>query len=496
MNAVEFPSHPHPLNLKEFSSEEEENSRICGLCGETLVGSGYECCQCDFAAHLGCAENPPSVVIEESKIHEHTLTLLPTQVSFTCNACGLTGDRSPYVCLKCSFMTHKDCIEFPRVISINRHDHRMFYTSFLGPGKWTCGVCHQGMEGRYGAYSCHHCPNFATHSTCATRRDVWDGRELEMNPEGKDEENGEQLYFALDETLILHFSHKHHYLRHQDEHTDAAICCGCALPIATETFYRCQECDFFLHQRCALLPQHKTTFLHVHPLTLCSDDERLGGPNGLSRCHACELHFNGFSYRCLECDVEFDIRCSSVTEPFEVYCHDHPLFLDDVPTDEIENAKICIGCGLEGLKYVLSCLECNLHLCFACAVLPSMAKYKYDEHLLSIHTGLEDATGQYLCDVCEKKIEEMGNYYKCLSCGPVLHTSCAVGSFRHMRPWLSFISDGCEYKVVCNDWTPQLRCSNCHNDCYEPLLVMSTTTNTDDAIYLCSSRCFTAYVPV
>lgn len=492
MNTVESPSHRHPLYPKEFSSGEERKGRVCGLCGETLKGSGYECSQCDFGAHRGCAENPPSLVIEESKIHEHPLTLLPTQVSFTCNACGTSGDKSPYVCLKCSFMTHKDCIDLPRVISINRHDHRLSYTSFLGSGEWTCGVCHREMEGRYGAYSCHRCENYATHSRCTVREDVWDGTDLEVIPNEKDDEDAWRLYSVISETLILHAGHNQHYLRLQDEYTDA-ICSGCALPIATdETFFRCQEyCDFFLHQRCADLPLKKTTFVHVHPLTLCLDDERSGGPNGLSRCHACELHFNGFSYRCLDCNVEFDIRCSSVSLPFEVYGHEHRLILND----STEKAKICSGCGLEGLKYMLSCSECNLHLCLTCAVLPSMAKYKYDEHFLSIHTGLEDATGQYLCDVCEKKIEEQGNYYKCFSCGPVLHTSCAVGSFRHMRPCLSFRSHGYEYKVVCNDWTSQLRCSNCHNDCHEPLIVVYTTT-TDDTIYLCSSRCFTAYTPV
>ncbi|CAH2078567.1 unnamed protein product [Thlaspi arvense] len=499
MNTGEFPSHRHPLNLKEISSEETEESRVCGLCGETVNGSRYECSQCNFAAHRGCAENPPSLVIEESKIHEHALTLLPSQVSFDCNACGISGDKSPYVCLKCSFMTHKDCIDLPRVININRHGHRMFYTFFLGPGEWTCGVCRKRMDGRYGAYSCPRCEHYAVHSRCAARKDVWDGMELERNPEEEDDdEDGEQLFSVIDEGSIHHFVHKQHYLRLvQDEYTDD-VCSGCALPIATGDFYRCQECHFFLHVSCANLPRKITTFLHVHPLTLCPDDERSGGPNGLSRCDSCHLYFNGFSYRCLECkddNIEFDIRCSSVSVPFVFYGHMHPLFVNDLPTTENEKAKICSGCGLEGPIYILSCVECSLHLCMTCATLPVVAKYKYDGHLLSIHSGLEDPTGGYWCDICEEKIEDKGNHYRCLGCGPVLHASCAVGSFRHMRPWLSFMSHGHEYKVVRNDWTSQLRCSNCDSDCHEPLLLMSTTS-TGVTIYLCSSSCFTAYVPV
>ncbi|ESQ55467.1 hypothetical protein EUTSA_v10027103mg [Eutrema salsugineum] len=497
MNAVEFPSHRHPLNLKELSSEETEESRVCGLCGETIKETNrvYECSQCDFAAHLDCAENPPSLVIERPKFHEHTLTLLPRQVSFTCNACGLSGDKSPYVCLECSFMTHKDCIDFPRAIRINRHHHRMFYTSFLGSGEQTCGICRRKMDGRYGAYSCLCCEDYYVHSRCAVRRDVWDGIDVEGKPEEEDGKDDLEEFTIIEErSLIVHFCHEQHVLsfRSQYEYADD-VCSGCALPIAAENFYTCQECTYLLHERCANLPREITTFLHVHPLTLCPDDESSCGPNGPSRCGSCHLHFNGFSYRCLECkddNIEFDIRCSSVSEPLLVSSHehplfidDHPLFIDDVPTDEIEEAKICSGCGLQGQKYILSCFGCRFHLCMACAALPDKAKYKYDEHLLSIKSGLEDSTGGYLlCDVCEKKIEEKGNYYKCFSCGPVLHTNCAVGSFRHMRPWMSFISLGHEYKVVRNDWTTQLRCSNCDNECHEPLLLVSTTTTDTEKI--------------
>lgn len=120
MDAVEFPSHRHPLNRKELLSGEE--TQLCGLCGKEVInGPAYECSKCNFTAHLDCVKNPPSLVIEKSKIHEHTLTLLPRHVSFTCNACGRSGNKSPYVCLKCSFMVHGDCINIPLVIKISRH---------------------------------------------------------------------------------------------------------------------------------------------------------------------------------------------------------------------------------------------------------------------------------------------------------------------------------------------------------------------------------------
>ncbi|CAL9226028.1 unnamed protein product [Arabidopsis halleri] len=490
MDAVEFPSHRHPLNRKELLSGEE--TQLCGLCGKEVInGPAYECSKCNFTAHLDCVKNPPSLVIEKSKIHEHTLTLLPRHVSFTCNACGRSGNKSPYVCLKCSFMAHGDCINIPLVIKISRHLHRLSHTCFLGPGEWSCEVCHLRIDGKYGAYNCQRCL-YTVHLRCVLRADVWDGKELEGEPEEYKEIESSKL---VGEKLV----HQHDLRLVNEDIRDHIVCSGCSLPVASNPFYRCLQCHSFFHERCANHPQNKITFLHVHPLTLYADDER-SGPNTLSRCDACDLHFSGFGYRCLECKdghIEFDVRCSSVAEPFDYRLHPgHPLFLI-LPANE---AKICNVCNHLRPKYVLSCLKCDFNLCFACATLPDKVIYKYDEHLLSDTIGEDDATNPYWCDICENKIEVMRNHYTCTECGPVLHTECVLGSFRNMSPGFTFITQhGHKYEVILNDRTSLLRCNQCHKDCHEPLLLMSTTTNTDvtsTRIYLCSSPCFRAYVSV
>ncbi|KFK28578.1 hypothetical protein AALP_AA7G015200 [Arabis alpina] len=329
------------------------------------------------------------------------------------------------------------------------------------------------MDGQYGGYSCVCCLDYVVHSRCATNEEVWDGKELEEVSEKED-----------DHMLNLHFSHQHG-LRLENEDIRDIVCSGCALPIASETFYRCDGlCNFYLHERCANLPQKKNTFLHVHPLTLCTDER-----SSISRCVACKLHFNGFRYRCLECKdvtIEFDIRCCSVSDPYWIsdHDHDHPLYVT-VPTNEIGKAnKICSSCGLEELKLVLSCSDCSLRLCMRCATLPTNAVYKYDKHLLRVNSGHEAVTSLYLCDICEKKIEEKGSFYACFQCGPVLHTNCALGSFRHMRPGLSFTSHdgGRKYQVVLNDRILQVRCSQCHVACHEPLFLTTGTTKMTEAI--------------
>lgn len=487
MDAATFASHRHPLNRRELLSGEE--SRVCGLCGKEVTsnGSAYECSLCDFSAHLDCAENPPSLMIDKSKIHEHPLTLLPRHVSFTCNACGLSGDKSPYVCLKCCFMVHRGCLNIPRVINISRHHHRLYRTCFLGPREWDCGVCRKRINGRYGAYNCVKGCDYAVHMRCALREDVWDRKELEKEPE-EHKENGSSAF--VDDNLIQHFSHQH-VLKLEYKDIRDVVCSGCSLSLGPHPFYRCTQCDYVLHKTCAHLPPLIQMFLHVHPLTLCTEGERSGGPNDLSRCNACNLHFNGFSYRCFECDIEFDVRCSSVSEPFKYHFHQYHLLFAILSRTNM----ICSVCNQCEPRHVLSCIVCDFNLCFACATLPAEVVYKYDDHLLSHTIGEGVNTNPYWCDICENKIEEMRIHYKCFGCGPVLHTECAVGSFRNMRPGFSFITQhGHKYKVILNDRISKLRCIKCHKDCHEPLLLMSTST--DATFYLCSSPCLDTYVSV
>lgn len=97
------------------------------------------------------------------------------------------------LCLECNLMFHKDCIYLPRIISINRHDHRISRTSHLGPGDWKCGVCRQKISCSQGAFICSRCPKYAFHLNCAIKDDVWDGKEFEdeSEEESEDESNEE-----------------------------------------------------------------------------------------------------------------------------------------------------------------------------------------------------------------------------------------------------------------------------------------------------------------
>lgn len=114
---ITHPSHPqHSLYLvKRESLPDTNHDRKCCLCGEDLMLVVYRCLLCDFKLDLSCAKNPPLLEVDKSMVDKHKLQLLMKKVSFTCDACGLQGDRSPYLCLPCNFMFHVRCVNFRHI---------------------------------------------------------------------------------------------------------------------------------------------------------------------------------------------------------------------------------------------------------------------------------------------------------------------------------------------------------------------------------------------
>ncbi|CAH8326678.1 unnamed protein product, partial [Eruca vesicaria subsp. sativa] len=176
---ITHPFHPkHPL---KFLTPVEHNfsDGECGICGNHLWKRFYYCSICKFSVDGSCVKNPPPLTIRLfPKAHDHQISLMPRIISFKCDACGFPGDRSPYSCQQCYFMIHQSCIDLPEIINVNRHEHRLSRRLQLSPGSWICGFCHEKVDWSYGAYSCSVCPNYAIHSKCAIRNDVWDKLEL------------------------------------------------------------------------------------------------------------------------------------------------------------------------------------------------------------------------------------------------------------------------------------------------------------------------------
>ncbi|CAF1715277.1 unnamed protein product [Brassica oleracea] len=477
---VNHPYHSlHPLKLLTGPPPDYSDGK-CRLCGGKVDKElFYHCSSCNFTLDMRCVLNPPQKSLVEPKVHDHQLTLLPRLDSFTCNACGLKGDRSPYACFDCGFMIHQECLCLPRVININRHDHRVYRTSVLGVVDSVCGVCRKQVDWTCGGFSCKRCPGYVVHSKCATRNDVWNGKELEGVPE---EEEDVEPYVVIDENTIQHFSHKEHYLRFNENgvlYEENKRCSACTHPIGLHSFYTCMDCDFSLHQKCAECPKRKRHVLHNERLTLDTNKDL-----EVFRCDACYRRSNGFMYK--DGDKMLDVLCGSISEPFVHPSHPHhPLYY--IPTENDD--KICNGCNSRK-GYVLRCIEddCIFVLCFECATLPKVVKHRVDDHPLSLCYGEEEkASGKYWCDICEKETDSKEWFYTCKDQRASLHRECVLGDSTGLMPRTVATLFRQSYKVGLNNSVTRPFCSWCESRCMYPIYfkLLGRTSET----YFCSFCC-------
>lgn len=315
---------PSPNTLHLWSSNYK-----CNCCGENTKNFYYSCSICDFNLHPLCAINLNSLSINYPKRHDHTLTYFPRVNSLTCDVCALGNDKHfIYVCYQCDFLVHYTCIYLPTTIRISRHYHRLSFITHITNKNWSsCGVCRQGVEKNYGQYSCvkDYC-DYVVHSKCATREDLWDGKELEGEPEVEYEDI--KAFKEISNGVIEHDSHPYHHMRLEKKENgrveDGKRCQACILLIYECSIYSCMRCDFILHETCAHLPRKKWHPLHAHPLTLQVAHQRR------FECVACENHCCGFAYTCYEgaCSFQLDVRCALVSEPFTHDSHPHSVILN------------------------------------------------------------------------------------------------------------------------------------------------------------------------
>ncbi|KAL0740111.1 hypothetical protein Bca4012_081624 [Brassica carinata] len=465
-------SHPqHPLKSISINSLSDYADIKCLLCGDKFESWGklYHCDVCNFSICRVCMTNPPQVCVVSSTTHEHQLHLFPRRMEFTCNACGTLGHRSPYFCLQCNFMIHRECIDLPRVININRHDHRISYTPRLGHGHgespWKCGVCRKKVDGFYGAYTSSKIPSYVVHARCATREDVWDNVELEGTPE----EEVIPSFEVVDDTTIRHFSHDHDLHINKDGQIlhENIVCDACVFQIGSESFYSCRRCDFILHEKCANLTRKKRHVCDTQPFTL----------NTVSRsktCYLCDKRFSGFRYESLGGIHTLDVRCGSISEPFVHESHPHPLYYDE-----------------KRRSRKLSCDECaDFSLEFKDAVLPKkVMRNRYDDHPLFLSYGESNVNGEYWCEACEAKLDPKEWFYTCNDCGITLHVPCVVGDFSYIKHGtkVTYSVKTHEACYVSNTSICRPFCAGCSSRCMLPTIIKISKFG--GFVYVCSENC-------
>ncbi|XP_020884059.1 uncharacterized protein LOC110229147 [Arabidopsis lyrata subsp. lyrata] len=482
---VNHPCHSiHPLKLIASESLTDDAEKSCVLCGkiqtEKLL---YHCSICNFTSCLGCTKNPPPLVIEHVKTHKHPLTIFPRRISCNCDMCGIKCEFVVYVCLQCDFVTTGGCIDCPRVININRHDHRIHFTHHLGAGYSSCGVCHKSVSQFKGAYSCSVCPNYAVHTRCAVRTDVWDGVELEGIPEIIEDISP---FKEVGDNLICHFSHEEHPLKlhnHKDDviHDERIRCAACVHPVGFDSIYCCEKCPFILHEKCANLPMKKRLVFGTRPYTLMTETTKL------TDCKRCGIFSDGFTYSSHGWS-DVDVHCGSLNEPLVHDGHKHPLYFAK------EELHHCDGCQKNINDYMLRCEDCDFDLCLNCATLPEKIWHRNDGHPLTLCCGeKEKASGKYWCDICERELDPSIWFYTCSDCGVTLHAQCVLGDFSRLMPgqiyW--FEKKKIEFEMVPNNHNTRPLCIQCQSRCKASVILKKYK---EDNEYICSRSCLSSYL--
>ncbi|XP_023641213.1 uncharacterized protein LOC17891438 isoform X1 [Capsella rubella] len=454
----------HPKKLGSIEPDQ------CTWCRKIIQCNWfYRCSLCNFCLDLHCSQNIPPLLVANPKNHQHQLVFYRRPLLTPCDACGLVNVLDPsYACFECNYMIHQSCIELPRVIKITRHQHRLFHTPCLQSKISPCRICYETVDTKYGQYSCNHekC-SYIVHSNCATNENVWDGKELEQEPEEQDEIEDILPYKKVWGNLIKHFSHEHLLkLKKYDGVIDVEKQCqACILPIDSRDFYNCTHCAFFLHEVCANLLRKMSHALHKHPLSLATSPQNR---YDLINCSACSRKSTGFRYictkkNCVSKHVQIDVRCiSSVPDYFTHESHEHPLFIST--SSKGGNKTGCVGCKKIGMRSYLQCTKCKFAMCYLCATIPTKVSYKYDKHPLYLSYG-EKSDDTYWCEVCEKKVNPRDRFYKCNECCITIHLHCIFGSSAYMKPGFRFKYNSSKVEVRRNSNITRPYCVECGHRC-------------------------------
>ncbi|XP_019084624.1 PREDICTED: uncharacterized protein LOC109126031 [Camelina sativa] len=461
----------------------------------------YHCSICNFTLDPVCATKP--TFINHPKRHEHTLYYFTRKSKLMCVVCGEDYKYFIFVCLHCDFIVHKKCIYLPQVIKISLHKHRLSFASSLSFREWACGVCRKDIDTKYGAYTCmtKGCI-YGVHTNCATSRTrgiIWDIKELEGEPE-EDDENIKPPFEEIRDGIILHFSHPKHLMRLDEDVKrwcgEEKYCQACILPLYDGKSYTCVKCDYVFHEACAYLPRVKQHALHAHLLTLEPSFTQI------KQCQYCNVKSCGFKYVCYNVDgnkFSLDVRCASISEPYDHHLHMHPLLFNS-------STDTCSICG--NLRETLTCDRCGFLLCFRCAGFPYKVRYLNDEHLLTFsYRGFsyvdymsssdisegsyeEDAKGDFSCDLCEEEIilrgDSRSGFYRCEKCEVALHVKCCFGEDLYMNPGSRVTVQGEEFNIVKNSAFTRPICMGCQGRCKYKMMFIAVLLE----IYIVQSNTF------
>ncbi|XP_047962149.1 uncharacterized protein LOC125206984 [Salvia hispanica] len=237
--------------------------------------------------------------------HEHPLTLVEASGASFCYGC-LTSFRRGEKCYECSqkcenyVLLHEDCVEAPRKIRHAMHpQHTLTQQSSLdGVEEGRCSICQMNAWGIFYRCTSAECA-YMMHIRCAQGSDMMYGAE--------DEER----------SIIHHPSHPNHELK-LFRRFCTSKCDACGTTHAKGSSYTCTApaCQYWIHERCASLPQNIQREDHHHSLSLTFHVP----PQYLRynyRCEVCSkrLISKYWIYHCELCRYAVHLTCAFTKSP-------------------------------------------------------------------------------------------------------------------------------------------------------------------------------------
>ncbi|KAK9928539.1 hypothetical protein M0R45_025669 [Rubus argutus] len=169
---------------------------------------------------------------------------------------------------------------------------------------------------------------------------------------------------------MLHFSHPQHPLS-QVNLPDLFTCAGCKEYGAGKRF-TCQQCNYQLHDFCALAPPA----LKSHPFhcqhQLLFYSRPVKGGIAQSKCDVCSKPIKGYAFRCNACSFQMHPCCAMLSSEMSLQSvHPHTLKLLPAPTalsSGSDPSFVCVECRRKrsGTR-VYHCTVCDYHLHAVCA---------------------------------------------------------------------------------------------------------------------------------
>ncbi|CAK9185370.1 unnamed protein product [Ilex paraguariensis] len=167
----------------------------------------------------------------------------------------------------------------------------------------------------------------------------------------------------LPNNAIVYFRHPGHPLELLEVNTEY-VCDGCKTN-GSGTTYRCNSCDFDLHEYCGTCPGTLSSFMHLYPPSLVVHNAQATSQNE-PVCDVCGDHVEGMFYRCENCEFNLHPLCTLLPQSLRHVLHlEHELtFQADASPD------LCAICRGSCCSWRYRCGACGFDIHKECILVP------------------------------------------------------------------------------------------------------------------------------